>query len=194
MKQIFKISLLAAFVLAFSGCEVEDTINIDLPMGVKTLEVGLAVQYPEGETTATGEVAAAKDYTITIDDDQMFPALKYYKNDEITELSVKNVYMKLWNQTNQGEVHDFQIVASVGGVEMARYENPLIEALDEAITGDDALAAFMETVILEAVSGKSVLLKYTGTYITDQVYTGGAWTAFNVTIRQEMDARITVRR
>lgn len=183
-------------LFAVSGCKLEDRIDIDLPLGVTKLEVGLTALEPDPAAGPAEGVHVAKSYTLDIDDEQLFGALRFYKNDEVTITSIKDITMTLvkFSTLGTGErLRDLLITASIEGQEIGRYSNPLIEQFDEAIPADEELQAFVENIIMQAIAGKKVKLDYTAVFVSDYTVNPGT-TPVNVRLSQEMAAKITVRR
>ena len=196
MKNLFKILLTGAMLLAVSGCKLEDRIDIDLPLGMTSLEVGLTALESAPEEAPEDGIAVARSYTLNIDDEQLFNTLKYYKNDEITISSISDISLTLIKFSTSGtgaELRDLLIVASVDGQETGRYANPLIEEFDESIPADEELQAFVENIVQQAVAGKQVKLDYTAVFVSDYVVNPGT-TPVNVKLSQDMTVKIVVRR
>ena len=196
MKHLSEILLSAAMLMAVSGCKIVDRIDIDLPLGEIELEVGLTALEPDSEETSEDGIAVAKSYVLDIDDDQLFNTLKYYKNDEVTITSISDISLTLIKFSTSGtgaELRNLLITASVDEQEICRYANPLIEEFDEAIPADEELQSFMENVIKQAVAGKQVDLDYTAVFASDYTVNPGT-TPVNVSLSQEVTAKVTVRR
>lgn len=183
-------------LFAISGCKLEDRIDIDLPLGMTRLEVGLTALDPDPEAAPEDGIDVAKSYTLNIDDDQLFNTLKYYKNDEVAITSIKDITLTLIKFSTSGtgeQLRDLHIKAYINEQEIDSYTNPLIEQFDEAIPADEELQAFVENIIMQAVTGKQVRLDYTAVFVSDYTVNPGS-TPVNIRFSQEMAAKITVRR
>lgn len=194
MKSFYKIAVIAVLLLSVSGCKVVDTINIEFPLGVKSLKLALKTLPDTSVSTEDTPVLVA--YDITIDNEKLFGALKYYKDDEIVVKSVTQVSLEITKEIDNfsEEFQGLKLQAFVGEDEITpAYEGPTITDFDQTVTGDEDLDVFMRKVIEQAVAGKTVNLVCSGTFmgyyqpLTNDI-------VGDIILEQDITVDITVRR
>lgn len=172
MKKLFAITtLLCVCLWAFSSCNDDEYVTVDIPLGAVTLTHKLTPEDLAGTPAGQTKIAFEKEYNL--DDENFLPRLKYYKDQKDITLSITNIRFRADPQGRtandaNGGIDDVLLVATAGDTEIARcgIDNIPLDGLGKPIRENEEYERFIDAFFNAIVVQKrSVVLRCSGTII-----------------------------